>query len=85
MVQALAVSLNAATLQPIREYKISGGPDDLDFAPDGRIWITRRWAEKVAVLDPATGVYQNISVGRSPHGIFLNPKAPSPTPMLSSR
>ncbi|HXT80919.1 MAG TPA: beta-propeller fold lactonase family protein [Acetobacteraceae bacterium] len=79
------VSLNAATLQPIREYKISGGPDDLDFAPDGRIWITRRWAEKVAVLDPATGVYQNISVGRSPHGIFLNPKAPSPTPMLSSR
>ncbi|HEY8290526.1 MAG TPA: hypothetical protein VIG49_14730 [Acetobacteraceae bacterium] len=79
------VSLDAATLQPIRTYKITGGPDDMDFAPDGRIWITRRWAEHVAVLDPATGNVQNILVGRSPHGIFLNPKAPSPAPMVSSR
>ncbi len=49
------------------------------FAPDGRIWITRRWAEKVAVLDPATGDYQTIDVGRSPHGIFLNDAARPPT------
>lgn len=78
------ISLDAATLKPIRTYAIPGGPDDMDFAPNGKIWITRRWAEKVAVLDPATGVYETIEVGRSPHGIFLNPKAPSPT-MLSSR
>ena len=50
-------SLDAATLAPIRSYTIPGGPDDIDFAPDGRLWITRRWAEKVAVLDPATGEY----------------------------
>lgn len=68
-------SLDAATLKPIRTYKIPGGPDDMAFAPDGRIWITRRWAEKVAVLDPATGDYQTIEVGRSPHGIFLNDAA----------
>ncbi len=68
-------SLDAATLKPIRTYKIPGGPDDMAFAPDGRIWITRRWAEKVAVLDPATGDYQTIDVGRSPHGIFLNDAA----------
>ena len=68
------VSLDAATLKPIRSYKIPGGPDDMAFAPDGKIWITRRWAEKVAVLDPATGAYQTIDVGRSPHGLFLNPK-----------
>ena len=68
-------SLDAATLTPIRTYKIPGGPDDMAFAPDGRIWITRRWAEKVAVLDPATGDYQTIDVGRSPHGIFLNDAA----------
>jgi DNA-binding beta-propeller fold protein YncE len=68
-------SLDAATLTPIRTYKIPGGPDDMAFAPDGRIWITRRWAEKVAVLDVATGDYQTIDVGRSPHGIFLNDAA----------
>ncbi len=78
------VSLDATTLKPIRSYAIPGGPDDMDFAPDGKIWITRRWAEKVAVLDPVTGLYQTIAVGRSPHGLFLNPKAPSPT-VVSSR
>jgi streptogramin lyase len=78
------VTLDAATLKPIRSYAIPGGPDDLDFAPGGKVWITRRWAEKVAVLDPETGAYESIDVGRSPHGLFLNPKAPSPT-VVSSR
>jgi DNA-binding beta-propeller fold protein YncE len=78
------VSLDASTLKPIHIYAIPGGPDDMDFAPGGKIWITRRWAEKVAVLDPATGSYETINVGRSPHGLFLNPKAPSPT-VVSSR
>jgi DNA-binding beta-propeller fold protein YncE len=78
------VSLDSKTLKLIRSYAIPGGPDDMDFTPGGKIWITRRWAEKVAVLDPATGEYENIDVGRSPHGIFLNPKAPSPT-VVSSR
>ena len=77
-------SLDAATLTPIHTYKIPGGPDDMAFAPDGRIWITRRWAEKVAILDPVTGLYETIEVGRSPHGLFLNPKAPSPA-VVSSR
>jgi DNA-binding beta-propeller fold protein YncE len=78
------VSLDSATLKLIRVYAIPGGPDDMDFAPNGKIWITRRWAEKVAVLDPVTGSYETIDVGRSPHGLFLNPKAPSPT-VVSSR
>ncbi len=67
-------ALDAATLTPIRSYAIPGGPDDIAFAPDGRLWITRRFAEKVAVLDPSTGDFQTIEVGRSPHGLFLNPK-----------
>jgi YVTN family beta-propeller protein len=78
------VSLDSTTLKVIRSYAIPGGPDDLVFAPDGKIWITRRWAEKVAIMDPATGSYETIDVGRSPHGLFLNPKAPSPT-VVSSR
>ncbi len=77
-------SLDAATLAPIRSYAIPGGPDDIAFAPDGRLWITLRWAEKVAVLDPATGEYQTIEVGRSPHGLFLNPKG-SAAPSVAAR
>jgi DNA-binding beta-propeller fold protein YncE len=73
------VSLDAATLTLIRRYEIPGGPDDIDFAPNGKLWITRRWAEKVAVLDPNTGTFETIEVGRSPHGLFLNPRGPSPS------
>jgi len=69
------VALDATTLKVIRSYAIPGGPDDIDFAPGGKLWITRRFAEKVAVLDPATGDYQTVQVGRSPHGLFLNPNA----------
>ena len=72
-VAGTTVALDAATLAPVRSYNIPGGPDDIAFAPDGKLWITRRWAEKVAVLDPATGDYETIVVGRSPHGIYLNP------------
>ena len=72
------VSLDAQTLKIIRVYNIPGGPDDIDFAPDGTLWITRRFAEKVAVLDPGTGAFETVQVGRSPHGIWLNPKAPAP-------
>jgi DNA-binding beta-propeller fold protein YncE len=77
-------ALDAATLAPIRSYAIPGGPDDIAFAPDGRLWITRRFAEKVAVLDPKTGDYQTIDVGRSPHGLFLNPKG-NATPRVAAR
>jgi streptogramin lyase len=77
-------SVDAATLKVIRSYAIPGGPDDIDFAPGGKLWITRRFAESVAVLDPVTGSFETIAVGRSPHGLFLNAKAPSPT-VVSSR
>jgi len=77
-------ALDAATLAPIRSYAIPGGPDDIAFAPDGRLWITRRFAEKVAVLDPTTGEFQTIEVGRSPHGLFLNPKG-NATPSVAAR
>ena len=67
--------LDAATLAPVRSYRLPGGPDDIAFAPDGKLWFTLRFVNKVAVLDPASGAHENIDVGRSPHGIFLNPQA----------
>ena len=70
--------LDATSLRTLHTYRVSGGPDDLFFGPDGKLWITRRFAESVAVLDGASGRYRVIDVGRSPHGIFVNPAAASP-------
>ncbi len=75
--------LDAQTLVPFKTFRINGGPDDLAFAPDGKVWITRRFATSVAVLDPKTGAIADIETGRSPHGIFLNPAAPSPAKLAS--
>jgi YVTN family beta-propeller protein len=65
-------TLDPKTLAVRGRIAMPGGPDDMDFAPDGKIWVTRRWAHTVAVLDPATGQFSTIETGRSPHGIWLN-------------
>ncbi len=70
-VDGTTTALDAATLNPIRTYRVPGGPDCIDFAQDGKLWITQRFIQKVAVLDPVTGALQSFPVGRSPHGIFL--------------
>ncbi len=74
-IDGTTVALDAASLQVLRGYKVPGGPDDIQFAPDGKLWITERFAQKVAILDPASGALRTIDVGRSPHGIFLNATA----------
>ena len=70
-VDGTTVAVDAATLAPGRSFKLGGGPDCIDFASDGRLWITLRFAQKVAVLDPVSGAITTFPVGRSPHGIFL--------------
>ena len=65
-------ALDPVTLEIRRRYAIPGGPDDIAIAPDGKIWIALRFAEQVAILDPVTGDYDTIDVGRSPHGIYLS-------------
>jgi DNA-binding beta-propeller fold protein YncE len=71
-------ALDPDTLAVRRTYALPGGPDDIGIAPDGRLWVALRFAEAVAVMDPATGEYQTIQVGRSPHGIFLNTELRKP-------
>jgi DNA-binding beta-propeller fold protein YncE len=71
-------ALDPATLAVRRSYTLPGGPDDIGIAPDGKLWVALRFAETVAVLDPATGAYDSIPVGRSPHGIFLNTELRKP-------
>jgi YVTN family beta-propeller protein len=64
--------IDPVTLSVLRSIHMPGGPDDLDFAQDGKIWAALRFAQAVAVYDPATGAVERIPVGRSPHGIWLN-------------
>ncbi len=63
--------LDARTLDVARTYAVPNGPDCIAFAPDGKLWISMRWGGRVAVLDPATGAYDTIAVGRSPRGVYL--------------
>lgn len=65
-------ALDPLTLEVKRSYAIPGGPDDIAIAPDGKIWIALRYAQSVAILDPVSGNYDTIPVGRSPHGIYLS-------------
>ncbi|MGF6931454.1 DNA-binding beta-propeller fold protein YncE [Paraburkholderia sp. UCT70] len=66
------VALDPTTLELRRTYPFhAAGPDDIAVGPDGKLWVTLRFREQVAVLDPASGNYETIDVGRSPHGIFL--------------
>jgi YVTN family beta-propeller protein len=71
-------AVDPTSLTVRRTYTLPGGPDDMGIAPDGKLWIALRFAEAVAVMDPATGDYDNIPVGRSPHGIFLNTEMQNP-------
>ncbi len=64
--------LDPVSLAVVRTIRVPGGPDDMDFAPDGKIWAGLRFAQSVAVFDPSTGTIERIPVGRSPHGIWLN-------------
>ncbi|OZI31850.1 hypothetical protein CAL29_28740 [Bordetella genomosp. 10] len=66
------VALDPNTYALRRTYPFhASGPDDIGVAPDGKLWVTLRFREQVAVLDPASGDYETIAVGRSPHGIYL--------------
>lgn len=66
-------ALDWQSLRPLRRYRLTGGPDCIAFAPDGRLWISRRWADSIAVMEPSTGAFTLVGVGRSPHGVFLSP------------
>jgi len=80
-VDSRVTALDPATLEVRRTYDIPGGPDCLAFDPEGRVWMTLRWIARVGVLDPATGKVETIRVGRSPHGIFVQPdRGAAPVP-----
>lgn len=56
------------------QIPVRGGPDCAVFDKDRRrMWVTSRWAHTVARVDLLTlKVDASVSVGRSPHGIWLD-------------
>ncbi len=75
-VDGTTVALDPHTFDIRRVYRVPGGPDCIDFAPDGTLWITQRFIQKVGVLDPVSGTVRSFPVGRSPHGLFLTANLP---------
>lgn len=73
-VQSRLAEIDPTTLDVRRVIELPGGPDCISFDPDGKLWVSLRWAGKIARVDPATGEYETIRVGRSPHGIFVQPR-----------
>lgn len=65
--------LDGATLAITGTLRAPGGPDDMALSPDGReLWVTGRWHAWVNVIELASGnLKTSVSVGRSPHGIFV--------------
>ena len=74
-VQSRIAEIDPISLEVRRIHEVPGGPDCIAFAPDGAVWATLRWAGRIARLDPNTGEFSTIRVGRSPHGIFVQPVA----------
>ncbi len=54
------------------------GPDDMELTADKRfMWVTFRFAKRVGIIDMTTRkLVKTIAVGRSPHGIFFDDRAP---------
>ena len=70
--------IDYSTLEVVDTYPAPGGPDCMDVSSDGRfIYVASRWIKKLTVIDMAARkVVQQVSVGRSPHGVWTLDHAP---------
>ncbi|HEX3139109.1 MAG TPA: YncE family protein [Rhizobacter sp.] len=64
--------IDTNTLQVIDTFAVPGGPDCMDVSADRKtIYVTSRWAKKLSIIDVASRqVVRQVSVGRSPHGVW---------------
>jgi YVTN family beta-propeller protein len=59
-------------LESVDQFKAPGGPDCMEVSADGKLlFVSSRWIKKVSVIDIDSGkLVRQISVGKSPHGIW---------------
>ena len=65
-------------MKVVAEYPAPGRPDCMDLSADGKfIFVASRWARKLTVIDvDARKVVRQVSVGKSPHGVWTLDHAP---------
>jgi virginiamycin B lyase len=73
----LALTLSAATAEPIVYFDVSKGahPHDVAAAPDGTVWYTAQHQGALGILDPGSGKVVQIPLGEGsrPHGVIVGP------------
>ncbi len=64
--------IDLQTMEVVDRFKVPGGPDCIDVSRDGRqLMVTSRWARKLTLVDLETRkVVRQVSVGKSPHGVW---------------
>jgi YVTN family beta-propeller protein len=62
----------------VESYVAPSGPDCMDVSADGRyLYVASRWAGKLSVIDTrARELVRQVSVGKSPHGVWTLDHAP---------
>jgi len=80
-VDAVITKIDQDSLTVVDRYQAPGGPDCMELSADKKeLWFTSRFARKVSILDLASKkVVQQITVGKSPHGIYLSAHGPRQT------
>jgi YVTN family beta-propeller protein len=70
--------IDLQTMTVAAELPAPGGPDCLEMLADGRtLLVSSRWARKVTAVDvPTRSVVRQVTVGKSPHGIWTLDHAP---------
>ncbi|MBI5276268.1 MAG: beta-propeller fold lactonase family protein [Burkholderiales bacterium] len=67
-----------ASLKVVDQYAAPGGPDCIEVLAGGKLLlVTSRWAKKLTVIDTETKkVVRQVTVGKSPHGVWTLDHAP---------
>lgn len=70
--------IDTQTMTVVANYPAPGGPDCMDISADGKtLLVTSRWARKLTLIDTERKVVvRQVSVGRSPHGVWTLDHAP---------
>jgi len=70
--------IDLQTMSVVANYPAPGGPDCMDLMADGKtLLVTSRWARKLSIIDTdKRQVVRQVSVGRSPHGVWTLDHAP---------
>ncbi len=74
-----ASAIAAAQSESVRYYDVAKGAHPHDVAadprPGGPVYYTAQRSGKLGILDPRTGKYQEVALGRdsAPHGVIVGP------------